>query len=98
MTRFFDLETGTLHVPRSYAGAVKIPAEVVARSIKVKEHLEDDLHEFRAPKLRRTNAGIASHTPFFFSVEDQTIKNDNYDIFHGSNSDLVRVETMIDYR
>ena len=56
MTRFFDLETGTLHVPRSYAGAVKIPAEVVARSIKIKEHLEEDLHEFRAPKLRRTNA------------------------------------------
>ena len=91
MGRFFDLTSKTLHVTRSYAGAVKVPADVVAESVRIR----DQIHG--AYKLRRVDAGLFGNQ-LFFSLEHHTVHMGNYARDHVTNQDLVDVQRVIEYR
>lgn len=96
MSKFFNLKTGVLHSVESYAGAVKLPKQVIEESAKINERiLDNDGYPLMALKLRRQNA---NQLRMFFSSENNTLLNGSYDLGDRSNRDLTEVTNIITYR
>ncbi|MCL9683445.1 peptidase [Legionella maioricensis] len=96
MPRFFDVNTQTLHVVASYAGAAKLPSNVVRDAIKVEEFEPSNINELHVTKLRRQYPGMS--LPGFFSTDDKKIHTGNYDLTDKSNVDLVEIAKTVVYR
>ena len=96
MPKFFDVNTQTLHVVESYAGAAKLPSNVVKNAIKVKEVESDNINEVPATKLRRQYNGMAWQR--FFSTDDKQIHLGDYDLTDKSNADLVEIAETVVYK
>ena len=97
MTKFFDINTRTLHVVDSYAGAVKLPQEVAMNAIPVNEY---PLDAIRPITLRRLQA--STFEQLFFSTDDNELHYGSFDINHNigseSSTDLVEIANTIEYR
>ncbi len=97
MSKFFDMNTRTLHVVASYAGAVKLSQTIGENAIKVKEfHPADNELPDNSIKLRRQHAGVLEQG--FFSTDDRELHHGTYDLTDISNEDLVGIADTVVYR
>jgi hypothetical protein len=95
MSKFFDPRTRQVHSVASYAGAVKIPKEIVEASIK----LDESPYRLAPAPLRRSNACTdLANVPSFFSSRELSIVTGNFCLSSSSNSDLTPVASTIIYR
>lgn len=100
MSKFFDPQTRTLHEVVSYAGAVKIPQDVVERKIPVREYSPlNALGPLDHPIFRRIFGGGFPITmaPLFFSTNNQMLYRGHFDTEHSTNNDLIPISNSVRY-
>lgn len=100
MSKFFDPQTCTVHEVTTYAGAVKIPQDLVARRIPVQEYSPlNSSGPLDHPIFRRTFGGGFPLTmaPLFFSRHNHILYRGYFDTGHSTNNDLVPISNKVQY-
>lgn len=97
MSKFFDTRTRQLHEVSSYAGAVKIPKEIVAAPTTIKCDTTSRLKALG--ELRHFNTCYdLSKLSSFFSTKERRVLVGGFTLEHPSNKDLISVDSTIIYK